>query len=203
MHVGATWREPLNDPSVATMRPYDRLLWVWSLNRPWRSRCDLRHWLLACLSGMLMLQAYDTIREAIKRALRSWHKSASSTARKEKLKNKKRNMLRSIGKRLSISVFYYDHVQLRLNGLTNRAGLLWRRAILCIQWGHIVVKDINFGIQKNIKTSFYTLIKTLKHRINNMIDIRCVTCSSRISEGSKAALSGDLQLLWYIIIAML
>jgi len=148
MHVGATWREPLNDPSVATMRPYDRLLWVWSLHRPWRSRCDLRHWLLACLFGMLMLQAYDTIREAIKRALQSWHKSASSTARKEKLKSKKGICSEVSANVWAYPFFYYDHVQLRLNGLTNRAGLLhvWRRAILCIQWGHIVVKDINFGI---------------------------------------------------------
>ena len=38
-----------------------------------------------------------------------------------------------------------------------------------------------------------------------MIYIRCVifNCSWRISEGAKAALSVDLRLLWYIIIAML
>ena len=85
--------------------------------------------LRVCLEYWYYRPTY-TIREAIKHALKSWYKSASSTARKEKLKSKKTNMLRSIGKRLSISVFYYDHVQLRLNALTNRAGLLWRRATL-------------------------------------------------------------------------
>ena len=103
--------------------------------------------LRVCLEYWYYRPTY-TIREAIKRALQSWHKSASSTARKEKLKSKKGICSEVSANVWAYPFFYYDHVQLRLNGLTNRAGLLhvWRRAILCIQWGHIVVKDINFGI---------------------------------------------------------
>ena len=43
---------------------------------------------------------------------------------------------------------------------------------------------------------FYT--KNVKTWNKNKFDIGCVTCSYRISEGSRTALSGDLQ---YIIIA--
>jgi len=39
---------------------------------------------------------------------------------------------------------------------------------------------------------------TDKHRIKNIIDIRRVTCIKR-SEGSKAASSGNLLFLWYVI----
>jgi len=47
---------------------------------------------------------------------------------------------------------------------------------------------------------FYASIKTIKNiEQKNMLDIGCVTCRYRICEGSKTALSGDLQ---YIIIAV-
>jgi len=44
---------------------------------------------------------------------------------------------------------------------------------------------------------FYASIKNIKKQNKNMFDVSCVTCSYRISEGSKTALSGDLQ---YIIL---
>jgi len=40
---------------------------------------------------------------------------------------------------------------------------------------------------------FYASVKTLKTWNKNMIDIGCVTCRYRMSEGSKTALSVDLQ----------
>jgi len=46
---------------------------------------------------------------------------------------------------------------------------------------------------------FYASIKTLQTYNNNMFDIGCVTCRCRISDGSKTALSGDLQCIIIVV----
>ena len=62
----------------------------------------------------------------------------------------------------------------------------------------IVVKKQILELKNIFENMFYTSIKTIKTYNKNMFDIGCVTCRYRISEGSKAALSGDLNTVYFL-----